>query len=70
MMSRPSERRSMLDSCLASVTGLRRGKTRMPVPIFNRFVRAAIPVRAVSESIIGKLGSTPSSMWSHTHTES
>ena len=60
----------MLESCLASVTGLRRGRTRTPVPIFKRLVRAAIPVSAVSESMIGKFGSTPSRMWSQTQTES
>ena len=60
----------MLESCLASVTGLRRGRTRTPVPTFKRLVRAAIPVSTVSESMIGKFGSTPSKMWSHTQTES
>ena len=34
------------------------------------FVRAAIAVSSVSESMIGKFGSTPSRMWSHTQSES
>ena len=54
-MRRPSERWSMLESCLASVTGLRRGRTRTPVPIFKRLVRAAMPVSTVSELMIGKV---------------
>ena len=45
----------MLESCLASTTGLRSGSTRMPVPSLMRFVRAAIAVRRVSESMIGKV---------------
>ena len=52
----------MLDSCFASVTGLRRGNTRMPVPSLMRVVRAAMPVSTVRESMIGKLGLTPSSV--------
>src|ERR1700723_3767227 len=43
MMRRPSERWSMLESCLASVTGLRRGRTRTPLPIFHGFVVEAHP---------------------------
>ena len=34
----------------------------MPVPSLMRFVRAAIAVSSVSESMIGKFGSTPSRM--------
>ena len=52
----------MLESCLASATGLRSGSTRMPVPSLILLVRAAIAVRMVSESMIGKCGSTPSRM--------
>ena len=60
----------MLESCLASVTGLRSGSTRIPVASLIFFVRAAIAVSSVSESKTGKFGSTPSRMWSQTHSES
>ena len=62
MIRRPSESWSMLDSCLASTTGLRSGSTRMPVPSLILLVRAAMAVSSVSESMIGKFGSTPSRM--------
>ena len=52
----------MLASCLARITGLRIGSTRMPVPSLILFVRAAMAVRSVSDSMIGKFGSTPSRM--------
>ena len=55
MSSRPSESRSMLESCFASTTGLRSGSTRMPVPSLILLVRAAIAVSSVSESMIGKV---------------
>ena len=57
---RPSESRSMHASCLARITGLRIGSTRMPVPSFILLVRAAIAVSSVKDSMIGKFGSTPS----------
>ena len=60
--SRPSDKRSMHASCLARMTGLRIGSTRMPVPSFTFLVRAAIAVSSVKNSMIGKLGSTPSKM--------
>ena len=50
----------MLASCFARITGLRSGSTRMPVPSLIFFVRAAIAVSSVSDSMIGKFGSTPS----------
>ena len=62
MSRRPFDSRSMLASCLASTTGLRSGSTRMPVPSLIFLVRAAIAVSSVSDSMIGKFGSTPSRM--------
>ena len=58
---RPFDSRSMLASCLARTTGLRSGRTRMPVPSLIVFVRAAMAVSSVSDSMIGKFGWTPSS---------
>src|SRR5262249_47101865 len=52
--SRPSDRRSMLASCLARMTGLRIGSTRMPVPSLSFLVRAAIEVRGVRDSVGGE----------------
>jgi hypothetical protein len=52
------------------ITGLRMGITRMPVPTLILEVRAATAVRIVSASWIGKLGSTPSRMWSQAHSDS
>ena len=69
-ISRPLEMWSMVASSLASSTGLRIGSTRMPVPILILVVRAAIAVRMISASWIGKFGSTPSRMWSHAHSDS
>ena len=53
-VSRPLEIWSRLESCLASTTGLRDGRTRMPVPMRISVVRAATAVSTVSESRIGK----------------
>ena len=53
-VSRPFEIWSMLESCLASTTGLRDGSTRMPVPSRMVSVRAATAVSTDSESRIGK----------------
>ena len=68
--SRPLEIWSMLASSLASTTGLRSGSTRTPVPSLIVRVRAAIAVSMVSESMIGKLGSTPSRTWSQAQSDS
>ena len=62
MSSRPSDSRSMHASCLARMTGLRIGSTRMPVPSLIFLVRAAMAVSSVKDSMIGKFGSTPSRM--------
>ena len=67
---RPLEMWSMVASSLARITGLRIGITRMPVPTLILVVRAAIAVRIVSASWIGKLGSTPSRMWSQAQSDS
>ena len=67
---RPFEIRSRLPSSLARITGLRIGMTRTPMPSLIVCVRAAIAVRIDRASMIGKLGSTPSRMWSHAQIDS
>ena len=68
--SRPLETWSSVVSIFPVTTGLRRGNTSTLVPSLMRSVTAAIAVSVVSESKMGKAGSTPSSMWSHTHSDS
>ena len=69
-ISRPPDIWSMLEICLASTTGLRSGSTRIPVPSLIVVVRAATAVSSDRASMIGNGGSTPSRIWSQTHSDS
>ena len=69
-MRRPFDIWSMLESCFASTSGFLSGKTSTPVPSLILLVRAATAVRSVNDSMMGKCGSTPSRIWSHTQRDS